>query len=86
MGGGFGPIEEEMTKGKSSNYFTNPCRVGNQEVNESSFEQMVARLHLAPEQYAGSRELRAWVRRNKSFKYVPPDLLASFGFKPGAEV
>ena len=75
-----------MTKIKTGNYFTNPLRMGTETVLGCSFERVVQTLHLAPEEYAGSHELRVWVRRNKSFRYVPPDVLASFGFKPGAEV
>jgi hypothetical protein len=74
-----------MPKPTFNNYFTNPCRLGMQQATESSFEQVVQSLRLAPEQYAASPELRAWVGRNKRYKYVPPDLLATFGFKPGAE-
>jgi hypothetical protein len=75
-----------MSKRKCSTHFANPCRIGRQQVPESSFEQVVQSLRLTPEQYAASVELRAWVRRNKRFKYVPPDLLAIFGFRPAAEV
>ena len=57
-----------------------------QQQTASSFEQVVQSLRLTPDQYAASLELKAWVSRNKSFKYVPPDLLATFGFKAGAEV
>lgn len=75
-----------MAKPKCNTYFTNPYRLGRQLATESSFEQIVEALCLAPEQYADSLELKAWVRRNKSYKYVPSDLLAVFGFKPGGEV
>jgi hypothetical protein len=73
-----------MSKRRSNNLFTNPCLI-RQKPTESSFEQVVQSLRLSPERYAESPELRAWVRRNKSYKYVPPDLLATFGFKAGAE-
>jgi hypothetical protein len=74
-----------MSKRRSNNLFTNPCLIRSREPTESSFEQVVQSLRLSPERYAESPELRAWVRRNKSYKYVPPDLLATFGFKAGAE-
>lgn len=74
-----------MSNRKSNNYFTNPCLMRSQMRNQSSFEQVVQSLHLTPERYAESIELKAWVRRNKSSKYVPADLLATFGFKAGAE-
>jgi hypothetical protein len=75
-----------MSNRKPSTYFTNPCRMGSQQPTKSSFEQVVQSLRLTPERYAESLELKAWVRRNKRHKYVPPDLLATFGFKAGAEV
>ena len=75
-----------MSKPTFNNHFTNPCRLGMQQATESSFEQVVQALRLAPGQYAASPELRAWVRRNKRYKYVPPDLLLRFGFRAAAEV
>jgi len=73
------------SKHKASAYFTNPCRIRHLPATESSFEQVVRALRLSPQQYAESPELRAWVRRNKSYKFVPPDLLAAFGFDAGIE-
>jgi len=78
--------DDKVSNRTPSTYFANPYRVGTQQPTQSSFEQVVQSLRLTPEQYASSDELRAWVSRNKSFKYVPPDLLATFGFKAGAEV
>jgi hypothetical protein len=66
-------------------YFTNPSRIHGQQ-SESSFEQVVQFLRLTREQYAKSPELRAWVSRNKSLKFVPLDVLTTFGCKGGAEV
>ncbi len=67
-------------------YFTNPSRIHSQQPPESSFDQVVQSLRLTPEQYAKSPELRAWVSRNKSLRFVPLDVLTTFGFKSGAEV
>ena len=75
-----------MPKQKTNSYFTNPCRVGLQLAIASSFEEVVQELRLSPEQYAASGELRAWVKRNKNLKYVPPELLIVFGFKAESEV
>jgi hypothetical protein len=75
-----------MSKTKGSPHFTNPCRIGPQQVVESSFEEIVKTLCLIPEHYEDSNELRAWVRRNKTLKYVPSEVLKAFGFKVGAEV
>jgi len=47
---------------------------------ESAFEYVVRRLRLSPSGYATSAELKAWVRRNKDQRYVPPELLSAWGF------
>jgi hypothetical protein len=46
----------------------------------TSFEQVVKKLGLSPEQYKDSARLKEWVRRNMDEKYVPPDLLKAWGF------
>jgi len=51
----------------------------------SSFEQVVKALHISPEEYHNSPELKEWVRRNKDHKYVPTALLKAFGFQVKAE-
>jgi len=47
----------------------------------TSFEQMVKKLGLSPEQYRSSALLKDWVRRNMDEKYVPSDLLKAWGFE-----
>jgi hypothetical protein len=47
---------------------------------ESTFDHVAHRLHLSPEEYATSAELKEWVRRNKDHKYVPPQLLETWDF------
>jgi hypothetical protein len=47
----------------------------------TSFEQMVKKLGLSPEQYKSSALLKDWVRRNMDEKYVPSDLLKAWGFE-----
>ncbi len=74
-----------MSRHKGNAYFTNPCRIEPPKAMESSFEEVVKKLCLSPAQYADSDELRSWVKHNKSFKYVPSDVLMVFGFKVGAE-
>jgi len=69
-----------MPKRKGPPQFTNPRLVTAPQATVSSFDQLVEALRLSPEQYAGSRELRNWVSRNKNHRYVPPDVLATFGF------
>jgi hypothetical protein len=46
----------------------------------SSFDEVVADLHLLPDQYRDSPELKEWVSRNKNQKYVPTEVLNAFGF------
>lgn len=74
-----------MSKRKPTPYFTNPEKMGAMVQSESSFEKVVQALELSPEEYSASRELRIWVRRNKSFKFVPTEVLQTFGFAPGDE-
>ena len=52
----------------------------------TSFEKVVKELKLAPEEYAKSLILRDWVSRNKNEKYVPSDLLKTFGFEVNSDV
>jgi hypothetical protein len=51
-----------------------------------AFELEVKRLQLTPADYAGSEELKEWVRKNKDQKYVPLDLLSTWKFKVRADV
>lgn len=46
----------------------------------TTFEHVTRRLGLLPSEYASSRELKAWVRRNKDHKYVPSYLLVTWHF------
>jgi hypothetical protein len=52
----------------------------------SSFEQVVRKLRLSPDQYRGSVQLREWVRKNKDQKYVPSDLLEAWDLEPASEL
>jgi hypothetical protein len=47
----------------------------------SSFEEVVEELGLSPEEYETSPALKAWVRKNKNQKYVPPELLERWGLR-----
>ncbi len=75
-----------MSNRNSSTLFSYGNQIVSQQHSKSSFEHVVECLRLTPEQYATSSALREWVQRNRRFKYVPPDVLAAFGFKAGAEV
>ena len=48
---------------------------------ESTFEHIVRRLRLSPEEYATSAKLKEWVRRNKDHKYVPSHLVVDVDVK-----
>jgi hypothetical protein len=69
-----------MARGRGNPNFTKPGAIKPPVFSVSSFERAVALLKLLPGQYASSPELREWVLQNKEHKYVPPELLAAFGF------
>lgn len=48
-------------------------------IEPSSFDRVVAKLGIVPEQYKDSLPLREWVMRNKDQKYVPTELLKHWG-------
>jgi hypothetical protein len=51
------------------------------QVQLNSFEQVVRKLQLMPEQYIDSIPLKDWVWRNKDQKYVPANLLKAWNFE-----
>ena len=51
----------------------------------TAFEVEVARLKLQPAQYQTSVQLREWVRKWCSSKYVPESLLEAWGMESLAE-
>ena len=44
----------------------------------TAFEMQVKQLHLTPEQYAVSAELRSWCERNRNRCYIPEWLLKAW--------
>lgn len=60
---------------------SSPNESSNTPHGESTFEHFVRRLHLSPEEYSTSVELKEWVRRHKDHKYVPSQLLELWGFE-----
>jgi hypothetical protein len=44
----------------------------------TEFELRARQLHLTPEMYASSRELRAWCEQNRNRVYIPEWLLAEW--------
>jgi len=55
-------------------------------IQPNSFDQVVRKLRLSPDQYIDSAQLKDWVRKNKDHKYVPSDLLATWGFDAASDV
>ena len=49
-------------------------------VGPSSFESLVKKFKLSPEQYEGSGLLKEWALRHKDSKYVPQGLLEAWKF------
>ena len=44
----------------------------------TSFEEVVKKLGLSPDEYLDSPQLKDWVRKNKDEKYVPSELLKAW--------
>jgi hypothetical protein len=51
----------------------------------SSFDEVVRRLGLTPDQYASSRALRDWARHNRTRKYIPEALLDGWDLENDTE-
>jgi hypothetical protein len=51
----------------------------------TSFEEMVKKLRLSPEDYKHSIPLKEWVQKNKDQKYVPSDLLKAWDFEANGD-
>ena len=45
----------------------------------TEFERLVKRLHLTPQNYADSIELKRWCQHNKNRFYIPEGLLEEWG-------
>ena len=56
------------------------------DIQPSSFEQIVRKLQLSPDQYQSSVQLKEWARKNKDHKYVPSDLLKAWDFEAASDV
>ena len=56
------------------------------QVPPNSFEEVVRKLQLIPEQYIDSIALKDWVWRNKDRKYVPANLLEAWNFEASSDL
>jgi hypothetical protein len=52
----------------------------------TSFEQVVKALGIAPHEYHESAQLKDWVAKNKNNKFVPVELLQTWGMTVKAEI
>ena len=51
-----------------------------------AFEHIVGELHLQPDQYVDSKELRDWVQRNMRSHFVPEDLLKAWNLEAPTDI
>ncbi|HET9696471.1 MAG TPA: hypothetical protein VFP40_06355 [Terriglobales bacterium] len=52
----------------------------------TSFEQVVKALGISPHEYHESAQLKDWVSKNKNSKFVPVELLQTWGMTVKAEI
>jgi hypothetical protein len=81
-----GAVENRMKKRRGNPNWGKPDVRSMTEIQPSSFEKIVRKLHLSPEQYIDSVQLKDWVRKNKDQRYVPSDLLKAWGFEAAGDV
>jgi hypothetical protein len=74
-------LQDSMKKKRGNPNWGKPATHSMANVQPNSFEQMVQKLRLSPEQYVGSVQLKEWVRKNKDQKYVPSDLLKAWNLE-----
>jgi hypothetical protein len=75
-----------MKKKRGNRNWGKPATYSATEVQPSSFEQVVRKLRLSPEQYLGSVQLKDWVCKNKDQKYVPSDLLEAWNLEAASDL
>ena len=75
-----------MKKKRGNPNWGKPTVQSTADVQPSSFEEIVRRLRLSPDQYLGSAQLREWVRKNKDQKYVPSELLKAWDFEAASDL
>jgi len=47
----------------------------------TAFEELIALLHLSPEQYENNVALKRWCLRNRYIRYIPEELLTKWGVR-----
>jgi len=74
-------IEILMVKKRGNSHWGKPNLNEGSHAGPSSFEEIVKRLSLSPDEYEHSAQLKAWVQKNKDQKYVPPNLLQAWNMR-----
>lgn len=69
-----------MTKQRGNPNWGKPDVDSGRYSGPTSFEEIVRKLRLSPEDYQHSVPLKEWVQKNKDQKYVPLDLLRAWDF------
>ena len=52
----------------------------------TEFEMQVRQLHLKPETYTSSAELRTWCERNRNIFYIPEWLLKAWNMSVNSDL
>lgn len=74
-----------MTKKRGNPNWGKPDVDSARNSGPTTFEEIVRRLSLAPEDYQHSIPLKEWAKKNKDQKYVPLDLLQARDFEAKRE-
>jgi hypothetical protein len=70
-----------MVKKRGNSNWGKPNLNDGSQAGPSSFEEIVKRLGLSPDDYEDSAQLKAWAQKNKDQKYVPPNLLQAWNIR-----
>lgn len=68
-----------VRKRRGNSNCVRPRALASTPAGASTFEHFVATLGLAPEKFKDSAVLKEWVRKNKDVRYVPSELLQTWG-------
>lgn len=52
----------------------------------TEFEMQARRLHLTPDQYVASAELRSWCEKNRNHSYIPEWLLKAWNISVNSDL
>jgi hypothetical protein len=75
-----------MTRPRGNPNWGRPMPAAHIPAVATEFEMQARRLHLAPEEYVSSDELRYWCRLNRNRCYIPEWLLDDWGIAVDADL